>query len=137
MRDALKDLADQFWPGDTVGDGTVGVDVPVVGDLRVGEAREAVVLHNADPSVCAPELLNHAYRDFHGVVSDIVLTDRLHAVDGQAGISVETLVSVACISVMAAMRTRSTFGGGVHADEAMGKIVHGAVWSGMDGVNIQ
>lgn len=137
VRDALKDLANQFWPGDAVGDGTVGVDAPAVGDVRVGEAREAVVPHNADPPARAPELLDHAYRDFHGVVGDIVLTDRLHAVDGQAGISVETLVSVACISVMAAMRTRSTFGGGVHADEAMGKIVHGAVWSGMDGVNIQ
>lgn len=89
MRDALKDLADQFWPGDTVGDETVGVDVPVVGDLPVGEAREAVVLHNADPPVRAPELLNHAYRDFHGVVDDIVLADRVHAVDGQASISVE------------------------------------------------
>lgn len=44
---------------------------------------------------------------------------------------------MACISVMAAMRARSTFGGGVHADEAMGMILHGAVWSGMDGVNIQ
>lgn len=89
MRDALKDLADQFWPGDAVGDGTVGVDASVVGDVLVGEAHEAVVLHNADPPVRAPELLNHAYRDFHGVVDDIVLADRVHAVDGQAGISVE------------------------------------------------
>lgn len=89
MRDALKDLADQFWPGDAVGDGTVGVNASVVGGVSVGEAHEAVVLYNADPPVRAPELLNHAYRDFHGVVGDIVLTDRLHAVDGQAGISVE------------------------------------------------
>lgn len=28
--------------------------------------------------------------DFHGVVDDIVLADRVHAVDGQASISVET-----------------------------------------------
>lgn len=89
MRDALKNLADQFWPGNAVGDGTVGVDVSTVGDVSVGEAREAGVLHNADPSVLASELLNHAYRDFHGVVDDIVLADRVHAVDGQAGISVE------------------------------------------------
>lgn len=89
MRDALKDLADQFWPGDTVGDGTVGVDVPVVGDLRVGEAREAVVLHNADPSVCTSELPDHTYRDFHGVIDDVVFADRVHAVDGQGSISVE------------------------------------------------
>ena len=137
VRDALKDLVDQFWSGYAIGDGAVGVDAPAVGDLPVGEAREAVVLHNADPPVRAPELLNHAYRDFHGVVDDIVLADRVHAVDRQASISVETLVSVAYISVMAAMRARSTFGGGVHADETMGKIVHGAVWSGMDGVNMQ
>lgn len=137
VRDALKDLADQFWPGDAVGDGAVGVDVSVVGDVPVGEAREAVVLPNADPPVRAPELPDHVHRDFHGVVDDIVLADRIHAVDGQASISVETLVSVAYISVMAAMRARSTFGGGVHADETMGKIVHGAVWSGMDGVNMQ
>lgn len=89
MRDALKDLAYQFWPGDAVGDGTVGVDASVVGGVSVGEAREAVVLHNADPPVRAPELLDHAYRYFHGVVDDIVLADRVHAVDGQASISVE------------------------------------------------
>ena len=89
VRDALKDLAYQFWPGDAVGDGTVGVDVSVVGGVSVGEAREAVVLHNADPPVRAPELLDHAFRDFHSVVDDIVLADRIHAVDGQASISVE------------------------------------------------
>lgn len=48
VRDALKDLAYQFWPGDAVGDGTVGVDASVVGGVSVGEAHEAVVLHNAD-----------------------------------------------------------------------------------------
>lgn len=89
VRDALKDLADQFWPGDAVGDGTVDVDVSVVGDVPVGEAREAVVLHNADPPVRAPELLDHAHRDFHGVVDDVFLAVRVHAVDGQASISVE------------------------------------------------
>lgn len=115
----------------------MGVDASVVGNVSVGEAREAVVLHDADSPVRASELLDHAYRDFHGVVDDIVLADCVHAVDGQTSISVETLVSVACISVMAAMRPRSTFGGGVHADEIMGKIVRGTVWSGMDGVNMQ
>ena len=90
VRDALKDLVDQFWSGYAIGDGAVGVDAPAVGDVPVGEAREAVVLHNADPPVRAPELLDHAYRDFHGVVDDIVLADRIHAVDGQASISVET-----------------------------------------------
>lgn len=89
MRDALKDLAYQFWPGYAVGDGTVGVDASVVGGVSVGEAREAVVLHNADPPVRAPELLDHAYRDFHSVVDDIVLADRVHAVDRQSSISVE------------------------------------------------
>lgn len=89
MRDALKNLAYQFWPGDAVGDGTVGVDDFVVGGVSVGEAREAVVLHNADPPVRAPELLDYAYRDFHSVVDDIVLADRVHAVDRQSSISVE------------------------------------------------
>lgn len=89
VRDALKDHAYQFWPGDAVGDGTVGVDVSVFGNVSVGEAREAVVLHNANPPVRAPELLDQAYRDFHGVVDDIVLADRVHAVDRQASISVE------------------------------------------------
>lgn len=68
----------------------MGVDASVVGGLSVGKAREAVVLHDADPPVCAPELLDHSHRDFHGVVDDIVLADRVHAVDGQASISVET-----------------------------------------------
>lgn len=89
VRDALKDLADQFWPGDAVGDGAVGVDAPAVGDVPVGEARESAVLHNADPSVFASELLDHAFRDFHSVVDDIVLADRVHAVDRQSSISVE------------------------------------------------
>lgn len=89
MRDAHKDLAYQFWPGYAVGDGTVGVGASVVGGVSVGEAREAGVLHNADPSVFASELLDHAFRDFHSVVDDIVLADRVHAVDGLAGISVE------------------------------------------------
>lgn len=89
MRDALKDLADQFWPRDAVGDGTVGVDASVFGNVSVGEAREAGVLHNADPPVRAPELLDHSYRDFHGVVDNIVFADRVHAVDGQGSISVE------------------------------------------------
>lgn len=67
----------------------MSVDASVVGYVSVGEAREAVVLHNTDPSVRAPELLDHAHRDFHGVVDDIVLADRVHAVDRQASISVE------------------------------------------------
>lgn len=89
MRDAPKDLADQFWPRDAVGDGAVGVDASVVGGVSVGEAREAVVLHNVDPPVRAPELPDHARRDFHGVVDDVVLADCIHAVDGQGSISVE------------------------------------------------
>lgn len=89
MRDALKDLADQFWPRDAVGDETVGVDASAVGDVRVGEAREAVVPHDADPSVCTSELPDHALRDLDRTVDDVVLADRVHAVDGQASISVE------------------------------------------------
>lgn len=72
MRDALKDLADQFWPGDAVGDGAVGVYVPAVGGVAVHKAREAVVPHDADQSVCTSEL-----------------ADRVHAVDGQAVIAVD------------------------------------------------
>ncbi len=108
VRDALKDLADQFWPGDAVRDGAVGVDASVVGNVSVGEACEAVVLHNANPPVRTPELLDHSNRDFHGVVDDIVFADRIHAVDGQASISVEAYVSVACISATVATRARST-----------------------------
>lgn len=67
----------------------MGVDASVFGNVSVGEAREAVVLHNADPPVRAPELLDHSHRDFHGVVDDIVLADRVHAVDRQASIAVE------------------------------------------------
>lgn len=89
VQDALKDLADQFWPGDAVGDGTVGVDASVVGGVSVGEAREAVVLHNADPSVLASELPDHALRDLDRTVDDVVLADRVHAVDGQAVIAVD------------------------------------------------
>lgn len=89
MRDALKDLADQFWPLDAVGDGAVSVDASVVGYVSVGEAREAVVLHNTDPPVRAPELPDHALRDLDRTVDDVVLADRVHAVDGQAVIAVD------------------------------------------------
>lgn len=89
VRDVFKNFADQFWPWGAVGDGAVGVDVSVVGGVSVGETCEAVVLHNAAPPVRAPELPDHAHRDFHGVVDDIVLADRVHSVDGQASISVE------------------------------------------------
>lgn len=88
VRDALKDLADQFWPGDAVGDGAVGVDASVVGDVSVGEAHKAVVLHNAAPPVRAPEPPDHAHRDLGRAVDDVVLADRVHAVDRQASISV-------------------------------------------------
>lgn len=67
----------------------MGVDASAVGGVSVGEVREAVVLHDADPPVYAPELLDHAFRDIHSVVDDIVLADRVHAVDGGASISVE------------------------------------------------
>lgn len=65
----------------------MGVDVSVVDDVSVGEACEAVVLHNTDSPVRASELLDHAFRDFHSVVDDIVLADRVRAVDGQACIA--------------------------------------------------
>lgn len=67
----------------------MGIYAPAVGDVAVGKPREAVVLHNADPPVHAPELLDHAFQDFHSVVDDLVLADRVHAVDGQGSISVE------------------------------------------------
>lgn len=125
MRGALKDLAYQFWPGDAVGDGTVGVDASVVGDVSVGEAREAVVLHNADPPVRAPELLDHPYRDFHGVVDDIVLTDRVHAVDGQAGISVEAYPGGhGCLERIALLaRQAMVVAGRVHVEATVNQIV--------------
>lgn len=57
----------------------MGVYLLAAGGVAVYKAREAVVLHNADPPVRAPELLDHPYRDFHGGVDDIVLADRVHA----------------------------------------------------------
>ena len=92
----------------------MGVDVFVVGGVSVGEAREAVVLHNADPPVRAPELLDHSHRDFHGVVDDIVLADRVHAVDGQASISVETHPGLERIALLA--RQAMVVAGRVHVE---------------------
>lgn len=85
----LEHLPDELWSGDAIGDGAVGIYAPAVGDVAVGKPREAVVPHDADPPVRAPELPDHARRDFHGVVDDVVLADCIHAVDGQASISVE------------------------------------------------
>lgn len=67
----------------------MGVDASVVGDVSVGEAHKAVVLHNAAPPVRAPEPPDHAHRDLGRAVDDVVLADRVHAVDRQAGISEE------------------------------------------------
>lgn len=64
VRDAFKDFADQLWSGCVIGDGAVGVDALAVGDMPVGEALEAVVLHNAYPSVRASKLLDHVSRDY-------------------------------------------------------------------------
>lgn len=65
------------------------VDVFVLGDASVGEECETAILNNANPHVCASKLLDYAHREFHGVVDDVVLADRVHAVDGQALVSVE------------------------------------------------
>lgn len=75
----MENFLDQLWSGDAIGDGAVGVYLLAAGGVAVYKAREAVVLHNADPPVRAPELLDHPYRDFHGGVDDIVLADRVHA----------------------------------------------------------
>lgn len=56
--------------------------------MPVGEECEAAKLNNANSPVSASKLLDHAYRDFHGVVDDIVHADRVHAVDGESLISV-------------------------------------------------
>ena len=79
-----------FAPGDAIGDGAVGVYAAAVGDVAVGKTREAVVPHDADPSVCASELPDHAHWDMDAVVDGVVLADCIHAVDGQTVISVET-----------------------------------------------
>lgn len=67
----------------------MGVYVPAVGGVAVHKAREAVVPHDADPSVCTSELADHALRDLDRTVDDVVLADRVHAVDGQAVIAVD------------------------------------------------
>lgn len=67
----------------------MGIYAPAVDDVAVGKPREAVVPHDADPSVRASELPDHALRDLDRTVNDVVLADRVHAVDGQTVISVE------------------------------------------------
>lgn len=103
----------------------MGVYAPAVGDVRVDEAREAAVLHDADPPVRAPELLDHAHPDFHGVVDDIVLTDRVHAVDGQAGISVEAYPGGhGCLEWIALLaRQAMVVAGRVHVEATVNQVV--------------
>lgn len=64
------------------------VDVFALDDVSVGEECEAAILINANPPVCASKLLDYAHRVFHGVVGDIVFADRVHALDGEALVSV-------------------------------------------------
>lgn len=85
----MEHLVDQLWSGGAIGDGAVGVYAAAVGDVAVGKTREAVVPHDADPPVCAPELPDHAHWDMDAVVDGVVLADRIHAVDRQTVISVE------------------------------------------------
>lgn len=85
----MEHLLDQLWSGDAKADDTVGVYAAAVGDVAVDRTREAVVPHDADPSVCTSELPDHALRDLDRTVDDVVLTDRVHAVDGQAVIAVD------------------------------------------------
>lgn len=67
----------------------MGVYLLAAGGVAVYKAREAVVPHYADPSVCTSELPDHALRDLDRTVDDVVLADRVHAVDGQAVIAVD------------------------------------------------
>lgn len=67
----------------------MGIYAPAVGDVAVGKTREAVVPHDADPSVYASELPDHAHWDMGAAVDGVVLADRIHAVDGRTVISVE------------------------------------------------
>lgn len=67
----------------------MGVYLLAAGGVAVYKAREAVVPHDADPSVCTSELPDHAHRDLDRTVDDVVLADRVHAVDGQAVIAVD------------------------------------------------
>ena len=85
----MEHLVDQLWSGGAIGDGAVGVYAAAVGDVAVGKTCEAVVLHDADPTVCASELPDHAHWDLDAVVDGVVLADRIHTVDGQTAISVE------------------------------------------------
>ena len=85
----MENFLDQLWSGDAIGDGAVGVYLLAAGGVAVYKAREAVVPHDADPSVCTSELPDHALRDLDRTVDAVVLTDRVHAVDGQAVIAVD------------------------------------------------
>lgn len=76
-------------PGGAMGDGAMGVYAATVGDVAVGKTREAAVPHDADPSVRASELPDHAHWDLDAVVDGVVLADRIHTVDGQTLISIE------------------------------------------------
>ena len=68
---------------------TLCVDFSVLGDAPVGEAREVAISHDSNLPVRSPELPDHVHRDFHGVVDDVVLADRMYAVNWRAGASVE------------------------------------------------
>lgn len=85
----MENFLDPLWSGDAIGDGAVGVYLLAAGGVAVYKAREAVVPQDADPSVCTSELPDHALRDLDRTVDDVVLADRVHAVDGQTVIAVD------------------------------------------------
>ena len=85
----MENFVDQLWSGDAIGDGAVGVYLLAAGGVAVYKAREVVVPHDADPSVSTSKLPDHALQDLDRTVDDVVLADRVHAVDGQAAIAVD------------------------------------------------
>lgn len=52
-------------------------------------AAQSVVPHDADPAVCAPELIVHSPDNYDGVVNDVALAHRERAADRQEPVGVD------------------------------------------------
>lgn len=88
-RNALEYLVGHAWSGSAVNDGAVQGNAISRIELQIKQLLKAVIPHDADPAVGAPELIDHAHGNHDGVVNDVALLHHEHAVDRQEPVGVD------------------------------------------------
>ena len=88
-RYALECLASHAWSKGAVKDGAVQGNAISGIELQTKQLLKAVIPHDADPAVGAPELIDHSSGNHDAVVNNVALPHRKHAVDRQEPVGVD------------------------------------------------